>query len=341
MDSDEDGVQNEFVAPDFEIEIALIDTNDEVIEQLFTDADGLVYFDNIYPGQYRFEIKSFPEGFQPTVLNAGNNEEDNDFSYINGRLLSPIIRFSDTQTILDIDFGIVAEQMLVSGYIWRDSDFDLTENGESLMPQVLVTLFDCDDNPVDETRTDSNGLYEFYIAEPGDYYIAVEAIDDFSFGLGQASGLDNTNGEGTSACITVVPGEVIEINAAVVPLAQIGDFVWLDENVDGRQDSNEPGVEGIIVHLIDSNGNIVNEAETNSDGQYSFTEVLPGEYYLSLDNYQGVYNATLQALGSDDGDSDLRVVSGSLQSENFTVFDGVENLDIDLGLTRIQTIVGG
>ena len=30
----------------------------------------------------------------------------------------------------------------------------------------------------------------------------------------------------------------------------IGDFVWLDENADGRQDSGEPGIEGIAVTLV-------------------------------------------------------------------------------------------
>jgi SdrD B-like domain/PKD domain/Putative Ig domain len=59
--------------------------------------------------------------------------------------------------------------------------------------------------------------------------------------------------------------------------ATIGDFVWNDLNANGIQDSGEPGLAGITVSL--SNGATTT---TNASGAYSFTNVLPGTYTVSV-----------------------------------------------------------
>ena len=53
-------------------------------------------------------------------------------------------------------------------------------------------------------------------------------------------------------------------------LVAIGDYVWLDENADGVQDPNEPGVEGIIAILQDCNGVELARDTTDATGFYFF-----------------------------------------------------------------------
>ena len=58
-----------------------------------------------------------------------------------------------------------------------------------------------------------------------------------------------------SDLITIAENDDQQIwDAGLVPLASIGDFVWVDQNNNGIQDggANEPGLDGVTVHLLDS-----------------------------------------------------------------------------------------
>jgi hypothetical protein len=48
----------------------------------------------------------------------------------------------------------------------------------------------------------------------------------------------------------------------------IGDFVWLDGNRDGIQDPGEPGIAGVIVQLVDDQGNVLATTTTDGSGWY-------------------------------------------------------------------------
>ncbi|MGD2113458.1 MAG: SdrD B-like domain-containing protein [Acidobacteriota bacterium] len=50
----------------------------------------------------------------------------------------------------------------------------------------------------------------------------------------------------------------------------IGDFVWLDGNRDGVQDPGEPGIAGVIVQLVDDQGNVLATTTTDGNGWYEF-----------------------------------------------------------------------
>lgn len=58
----------------------------------------------------------------------------------------------------------------------------------------------------------------------------------------------------------------------------IGDFVWLDNNRNGVQDSGEPGVKGVTVTLTDADGG-TKTATTDDNGYYWFTDLMPGAKY--------------------------------------------------------------
>lgn len=53
----------------------------------------------------------------------------------------------------------------------------------------------------------------------------------------------------------------------------IGDFVWQDLDRDGRQDAGEMGLMGVVVLLLDNNGNTLSTAVTDSTGRYLFSNV--------------------------------------------------------------------
>ncbi len=95
----------------------------------------------------------------------------------------------------------------------------------------------------------------------------------------------------------------------------LGNLVWLDENFNGTQDPEEPGVGGVCVTLYDAAGNILQTTFTDSNGYYGFN-VSPGDYVLGF-NETASLAFTAQDVGFDDFDSDADPLTG--KTPNITV----------------------
>lgn len=88
-----------------------------------------------------------------------------------------------------------------------------------------------------------------------------------------------------------------DCDAQIAPgIVSIGNRVWNDYNMDGIQDSNEPGIPGVsLVIWSDSDGDNIPDWQgfggvqvTDSDGYYNFTSLEPGNYTVfvwSVDNW--------------------------------------------------------
>ncbi len=98
--------------------------------------------------------------------------------------------------------------------------------------------------------------------------------------------------------------------AEVIVLGGIGDKVWKDLDGDGIQDPNEPPIEGVVVNLTDCNGNILESMTTDSDGNYFFMGLVPGNYQVTFDisNLPEGCGFTFPDQGGDDElDSDVNI----------------------------------
>ncbi|EOT50833.1 hypothetical protein OMY_00217, partial [Enterococcus sulfureus ATCC 49903] len=71
----------------------------------------------------------------------------------------------------------------------------------------------------------------------------------------------------------------------------MGDFVWLDENKNGKQDKGEPGIADVVLILTDmdgnpvkdTDGNLVQPTKTDKNGYYHFDRLPAGQYQVSID----------------------------------------------------------
>jgi len=130
--------------------------------------------------------------------------------------------------------------------------------------------------------------------------------------------------------IIAVIATALAAPAAAFGVAKIGDFVWLDLNEDGIQDSiNEPGVQGVTVTLHRVSDGYQWTTTTNAHGYYKFVK-KGAEFYLVFDLPTG-YEFSPQNAGSDDTvDSDANVNTG--RTQNFTVHNGSEDMTWDAGI---------
>jgi hypothetical protein len=88
----------------------------------------------------------------------------------------------------------------------------------------------------------------------------------------------------------------------------VGNFVWDDLDVDGRQDAGEPGIAGVQVQLWNSSKTaLLANATTNANGLYSLRAPNPGEYRVRvlLPTAADQFTVKDNAAAGDQLDSDI------------------------------------
>ncbi|MGD9613293.1 MAG: SdrD B-like domain-containing protein, partial [Kiritimatiellia bacterium] len=233
--------------------------------------------------------------------------------------------------------------------VWYDVDGDgVQDAGEPPIPGVRV-FADLNADGVWQTTepaatTDGNGLYGIGGLVPGTYSVVVDA-STLPAGVTPTYDLD---GIGTphqaSVEITALDQFVSTVDFGYAPPVDIGDRVWFDANRDGIQNVAETnGLYQIPVALLDTNGNVVAETQTDSQGNYLFANMPTGTYLVRFDLAVFTTNEMLSPskVGSDDAlDNDW--VSGNASdyawTAPFSVSGGEDYLDVDLGVaTRSPT----
>ncbi len=120
--------------------------------------------------------------------------------------------------------------------------------------------------------------------------------------------------------------------------AAIGDRVWLDENCDGIQDRGELGVPRVTVKLYSCRDTVLVDTEvTDADGQYIFTGIMPGMYFLHVILPDGHEFSPMDQGTDDCVDSD---VNPRGLTECFTVDSCETDFCWDIGLCRPDTDEG-
>ena len=163
----------------------------------------------------------------------------------------------------------------ISGTVFFDLDMTHTQNtGNGTFGGSVVTLFDANGVPLATSTTSGSGYYSFTNLAAGTYGVhAAPPAERFI-----------ANSE-TPRSVTVAAGEsVTDQDLGLYQLVHIAGFIFHDTNNNGGQDGNEAVLDGIVVKLLDMNGNVV--ATTTSapwrsfpHGVYEFN-VKPGAYQV-------------------------------------------------------------
>jgi hypothetical protein len=112
----------------------------------------------------------------------------------------------------------------------------------------------------------------------------------------------------------------------------LGNRVWLDSNGDNVQEAWEEGVGGVCVNLVDSQGTLLQQTTTDSNGYYGFN-VTAGQYVVEVLKPAAMAFAQ-KGAGAETNDSDVDPATGRSEVVDITT----SNLDLDASLIPLVNV---
>ncbi|MBI5727571.1 MAG: choice-of-anchor A family protein, partial [Ignavibacteriales bacterium] len=347
LDVNENGVQDNGETGVQNVTVGLYNcTTNALISSTTTNASGNYLFSNLAAGDFYVKFTA-PAGYTITpVLQGSDVTKDSDADPVTGKTACVTLAAGDNN--LTIDAGLFTSKVAVGDFVWKDVNQNgVQDAGEPGMAGVVVKLYDCNDNFIATTTTDSLGKYGFANLAAGSYYVQVIQPLGYTFtakaqGGNTAKDSDVDPLTGKTACTALTAGTTnLTLDAGLYqPKASVGDKVWHDLNHDGVQDSpnTELGLSGVVVKLYDCSGALVSTTTTDQNGNYLFSNLTPGQYYVKFVALSGYAISAKNNIADTTIDSDADPVSGA--SACFTLAPGANDLTRDCGMYLNKVSIG-
>ena len=323
----------------------------QILATTTTDSTGHYLFDHLQAGTYAIQFEGV-DGFHFTTQGVGTNRLlDSDANVGTG--LTASVTLTAGQSYLGLDAGLVIDGSgsgtlaSVGDYVWLDTNRDGIQDGnEAGLGGVTVNLLNSLGTVIGTDITEADGSYSFVNLQAGTYQVEFVGLSGYGRSVANATvdtaDSDADVGTGKTATFTLAAGEVnntVDAGMYVLP-ASIGNYVWVDTDRDGIQDSNEIGLANVTVRLLNSAGGVITSTVTNGSGFYTFNNLAAGTYqveFVTPTNY-GFTTANAELNLSDEIDSDADVSTG--RTQQITVAAGEANDTIDAGMYVLPASIG-
>jgi hypothetical protein len=324
-----------------------------------TDATGHYLFTGLDKGDYAVGFANLPSGFGFVNQNYAGSTAANDSDANTGTGITGMISLAQGEDNLTIDAGIrnaSSPAGAIGNFVWNDINGDGIQNdspfggaGGSGVSGVSVVLYAADGvTIVATTTTDANGYYLFPNLPLATYIVGFGNLPDgFVFTTPNAGVADNnsdanvTTGRTNPITLSLGNETNMDIDAGIrsTTKAGLGDYVWLDANGNGIQDSGEKPLSGVTVTLYLSDQTKMAVAVTDANGYYSFINLDPSvDYIVGFSNIPLGANFTTQEASAAANGSDVNPTTGKTGVIHLTA--GEFNSTIDSGVTLQKAGLG-
>lgn len=282
------------------VRIELLDATGRVIATTTTNSRGEYSFTNLRAGQYTVR-ETQPIGYLEGGQRAGSGGGDD-----SRQNLISNIAIGWGVNLIEYDFCEL-EPSSIAGKVFVDNDGDCVhepEIGERPLAGVTIRLHDADGRIIATQLTNADGTYRFDNLRPGTYRVSEVQPEGFFQGgtvVGSGGGVilaDDIIGE----ILLGANQRFVNYDFCEQEPAQISGTVYVDNDGDCVYEptAGERPLPGVEIQLFDQAGNLVATTTTNAQGQYSFTDLKPGEYQVREVQPAGYYQGG-QVVGSEGG----------------------------------------
>jgi LPXTG-motif cell wall-anchored protein len=299
-----------------------------------TNASGIATFEDLEYDVYEIIEVTAPSGYKLST--------------------TPIEVVVNQPTQPTIVINNVVNTGVIGNYVWLDRDEDgIQDAGETGINGITVRLYKDGETTALETTTTANdgsakpGYYLFDELAPGEYVVEFVVPDDYDLSPNVPGDPENDsnpiNMDSKTGVITLNRAndfEDLTIDLGLIAKGSIGNYVWLDRNRDGLQDSEEMGINGIEVVLFKMISGVrteitrtttANHPTASTSGYYHFDHLTGGDYYVQF-LVPSSYDKTTVEVGPDE-EIDSNFTDGTGMTNVITIGPGNwDNPTIDLGL---------
>lgn len=286
--------------------IELRNASGQVIATQTTGADGKYSFTNLRAGVY-----SLTETTPAALLEGDSKVGSSGGVKVNGSQISQIT-IGGGVTATDYDFCELTPSDLSGHTFYDQNNNGRRDNGELPLSNVLVTLWDDAGSKVAETRTNSQGYYQFNRLRPGTYRVTEQTPSDYVPGQaavgtvsGKTVGSRDASGDVLSAIVLPAGSHGIDYDFGEILPGSIAGRVISDTNGNCIIDATgDRPLAGVTIELLSASGVVLQTTLTDAQGNYKFDNLLPAEYAIREVQPDGYFQGDHHA-GSGGGDASV------------------------------------
>lgn len=231
-----------------------------------------------------------------------------------------------------------AARLSVSAFHDGNRDGERRKN-ERNVAGVTFSVMD-GDTALFSAQTDARGETGLSV-QPGEYTLRVTLPENYAFttygadATGSCVG-DTDQGEAYSMPLTFVAGQETAVSAGVLSVGSMSGRAFEDMNNNGLMDTDEPGVEGVAVHIVGKRTGTDRTFITAADGLYLFDRLPDDSYSITAELPQGMLFARYSTTGGK-----LRsIFTGSALERQFSVKKAAQLTDLNIGVVQKGVIHG-
>jgi RHS repeat-associated protein len=322
------------VAPAVALTVELHKATGELVATT-QSVNGRYDFPNVLPGSY-YEQFVLPTGDSFTRANVssgtdGTGSGDSSAVLDGGRTAVFTLNSGDVRE--DLSAGVLSG---LEGRVQEDLDASgILSSTDPGLSGLTVTLRAAGQAP-QTTTTDAQGYYRFPVTPTTSYTITVTPPDpgDRSSTTGASNDPMTASAADQNGVISERAGGPVALANLNVGLSRPVSFsgtVWEDTSGSGTRDAAAALLSGVTVGLYrSSDDSLVATQQTDSQGNYAFTGLVPNQYFARVTPPEG-YLFDAQTAGTD------TAVDGAGQSAEFALGSG-QSVTEDAALYRSVTV---
>ena len=339
LDENADGIMNNDEGGQAGVQVQLEGTKNGLVYETVSGEDGSYSFPQVKPGMYKLRV-IVPDGMGFTRYSETGREKRSVITS-EGKSVGVKqyeLKSGEEKTLQHV--GLI-NSANISGTCFLDANYNgLLDDGEEALSGVKLELIkDTTGKSVSTVTTGDDGTFSFTGLRGGSYRLRAVVPEGTAFTCVADGGNQFKSRTGrreyTVTGITVDDGGSVEMVVGAIQPATISGTAYLDNNFSGTQDNKESVVSGIVLRLIDEDGNEVATERTNAKGVYKFEDVVPGRYRITATAKKG-YAFTKTTGGS----VILNISDGEGESDWFDVELGATLTGMDAGMILPGTVSG-
>lgn len=320
------------------VKIDLINAAGTVVATTTTVADGSYRFEKLPAGLYSI-VETQPANLIDGLSRSGTINGISVGKALSGSRIEQI-SLGGGQQGTNYDFCELPPSSL-SGHVYRDDNNDgVRQNNEPLIPGATIRLFDSMGGLLGEVATDTQGYYQFTGLSKGTYRITEITPSGYLDGkesIGRIAGRIVGEIDGADAIKSIILPSGMQGNdydfGELLP-ASISGNVYEDMDGDCVRDPGEVSLEGVLIEILDIQGQVVATTQTDAAGNYTFDSLTPGQYTLREQQPAG-YIQGGQRAGSAGGNATMSDIISAI-----ALGAGVHATNYDFCEQRVATLEG-